>query len=109
MTIIKRDQVTPPALRKETVTVEPLGGDVVVRELTLTERLALRDDEADSNGGTKRMLQLVSFAVVDADGASLFTPAEWNAFGAQNGAIVNDLFGKAMTLSGFDGEANRKN
>ncbi len=31
MGLIKRDQVTPPTLRSETVTVEPLGGDVLVR------------------------------------------------------------------------------
>lgn len=109
MALIKRDQVTPPTLRTETVTVEPLGGDVIVRELTFTERLTLREvvDKDDQN--TNSMLRLLHLSVVDADGAHVFTPEQWNVFGGKHKAEAEKLFLKAVNVSGFDGEAAKKN
>lgn len=138
MTLIKRDQVAQPMLGQEVVSVEPLGGDVIVRELKLSERLYLREAklskttapvQADSGDATAEddtqaapapinaarqtgsddMLLLLSLAVVDADDQPVFTPEQWDAFGGKHGAVVNALFGKALTLSGYDDEANRKN
>ncbi|MEO8153563.1 MAG: hypothetical protein ABI605_10875 [Rhizobacter sp.] len=110
MTLIKREQVAQPALRKEAVTVEALGGDVVVRELLLSERLAMRARAQEAEGDdVQGMVRLLAYAVVDADGLPIFTQAQWDVFGAQHADAVNELFGKALTLSGYDGEAARKN
>lgn len=110
MALIKRDQVQEPALRSEAVTVEPFGGDVLVRELTLTQRLALKEAGSEEAGGnTKRMLHMLHLSVVDADGAHVFTAEQWDAFGAKHQAVVQELFVKAVSVSGFDGEKAKKN
>lgn len=41
MAVLKRAQVAAPTLPKETVAVDALGGEVIVRGLLLTERIAL--------------------------------------------------------------------
>ena len=109
MALIKRDQVTPPTLRTETVTVEPLGGDVIVRELTFTERQTLIQAFGKDKKSTNSTLLLLHLSVVDADGEPVFTAEQWDVFGGKHKAEADKLFIKAVDVSGFDGEAAKKN
>lgn len=109
MALIKRDQVAALVLRSEAVHVEPLGGDVLVRELTLTQRMALKEGLAQPGDDSKRMLQMLHLSVVDADGVPVFTAEQWDAFGARHQAAFNELFLKSVSVSGFDGEKAKKN
>lgn len=133
MAVVKRGAVSAPNLPKETVEVEAIGGDVVVRGLTLTEYLAIalrmedlarqaraRRSAAESDGAAPApavgvadigpiMPVLLAIAVVDADGLPLWSEAEWQAFGGKHAAQAMALFNVAFRLAGLDKGANAKN
>jgi len=104
MGLIQRADVRAPVLPKETVTVEALGGDVIVRGLLLAEKL-----ERNRLSGGHLVAHTLAHAVELGDGLPLYTAEEWAVFGAQNPAAALDLFKVAQRLSGDDPEANRKN
>lgn len=112
MALIKREAVSQQAdLQRETVPVPALGGDVVVTELGLDDRL---DFEKVLRDGAKRSLHalvphLLAAAVLDADDVPVFDVKQWRAWGARNRDAAIGLFNTAMRLSGFDGNENAKN
>lgn len=53
MPVVKRGEVAAPTLPKQTVEVEALGGEVVVRGLTLVERLAVTSRLATLSAAAK--------------------------------------------------------
>ena len=95
MAVIKRANVAPPVLPKETVEVEALGGEVVVQGLLLSDRqdleaymvaLARAGREAAEGGAAaqapgmaKVMPRLLHLSVLDADGERIYTEQEWQA------------------------------
>ena len=96
--------------------MESLGGDLIVRGLLLTERLAVHSKimaiqkEVAGKGGVNALLPvLLALCVTDADGLPLWTEDQWQVFGAkhQNEAIV--LFNTAWRLSGFNQAEEEKN
>jgi hypothetical protein len=131
--LLKRGEVPAPEdLKRQVVTVESLGGDVVVVEMDLGDRLefdrVLRGPDKDPNApddpnapaekprspraGVKVLLpHLLAVCVRDADDEPLFTAEQWRAFGAKkkNVAPCIELFNIAFRLSGFDEDENRKN
>lgn len=127
MAVITRASVAAPTLPKETVEVEALGGDVVVRGLLLTERMTLeqrivsaakaaREAAAASPGqpqndaGVNAALpMLLASCVLDADGKQLWTEAEWQIFGGRHPLQAVALFNVAWRLAGLDQAANVKN
>ena len=120
MAVIKRGEVPAPTLAKQTVDMPTLGGDVVVRGLLLTERLALvagmahtpADDDATPASRTALyavMPTLLAQAVVDADGLPLWTADEWQVFGSAHEAKAIELFNTAWRLSGFAQAEQAKN
>ena len=96
-------------LPKETVAVEELGGEVVVRGLLLSERLALYAGANDEGRVFAQIPALLAQTVVDADGAAIYDAAAWEAFGAQHMDAALRLFGVAKRLSGLDAESAAKN
>lgn len=100
-----------PVLRKETVDVHSLG-EVVVRMLKLSERLALGREvtaaSAASHSDDLFIPRLLAMAVAYQSGEPLFTVEEWDIFAAENQADAGVLADVAMRLGGF-GEAAAKN
>lgn len=98
---LKRGEIKPPRLPKEAVEVASLGGEVIVRALTLTERLAL-----GRNDGAREAIPVALLAqcVVDETGLPLFARDEWEAFGAAHIDDAMRLVAVAMRLSGLDGD-----
>lgn len=129
MAVVKRGNVAEPALPKETVEVEALGGDVVVRGLLLTERLDLEArivqlaranktarDAAQASGDETPaanvhvvMPQLLHMAVLDADGLQIWSAEQWQRFGGAHPGQAVALFNVAWRLAGFDRADNAKN
>lgn len=108
MALLKRGNVTGPTLRKETVPVPSLGGDVVVRGLMLSERLGLREKAQaakEAGGGDRFVAELLACSVVDADGHPLFTAEQWDIWAADHPAEFGALIDKSMELGGLDGAA----
>jgi len=127
MAVIKRGQVPAPTLPKETVEVEALGGDVVVRGLLLTERLDLEariaqqrlaaiqakaDGKVKDDGPTAGDLavpMLLARCVLDADSLELWSEEQWQAFGCRHQEQALQLFNVAWRLSGFKQDDAAKN
>jgi hypothetical protein len=117
MAVIKRQDVPDPVLPKETVEVEALGGEVVVRGLLLTEYLdlkasiaaAAKGSVADRSGVHAVLPVLLAITVLDADEQPVFTQQEWQVFGAKHASQAIALFNVAWELSGFNQAAAVKN
>lgn len=125
MAVIKRANVAPPVLPKETVEVEALGGEVVVQGLLLSDRqdleaymvaLARAGREAVEGGAgaqapgmAKVMPRLLHLSVLDADGERIYTEQEWQIFGGAHHGQAMALFLVAWRLSGFKQADNAKN
>lgn len=108
MAVLSRDSVFAPTLRRETVPVPSLNGDVIVRGLKLSERLRLRglaQDAAGSANPDRFVSELLAVAVVDADGNPFWSADEWDIWGSGQVADYGVLVDKALQLGGFDGAA----
>jgi hypothetical protein len=109
-------------LPSETVTVEPLGGDVLVcgfdmpqllRFMAAKRRLSEKlDGENQDQAEERAVAEVVPFAlhllVLADDGLPLYTEAQWRIWGARNGAAALELFAVAMRLSGNDKDTEKK-
>ena len=106
---LKKSEIKPPVLPKETHDVPELGGEVVVRGLLLSERLALFADAQADGGRFSHIARLLACVVIDAEGKPVFTADEWEQFGASNFEAVLRVFEIARRLSGLDAEVREKN
>lgn len=119
MAVIKRANVEAPTLPKETVDVAALDGEVVVRGLLLTERLAVEarivalrsaphvDGAAPD---VNAILPVVlAICVLDADDLPLWTEQQWQVFGIKHQGQALALFNVAWRLSGFAQAQDAKN
>src|SRR5574337_1282139 len=100
MALIKKSDVQRPVVREEIVPVSGLGGDVLVRGLLLSQRLEL-SLRTSGQVTFEQMPQLLELCILDADGESIYTAAEWELYGAKNFADTMLLWDKSMELSGM--------
>jgi hypothetical protein len=105
---LKRDQIKPPALPREAVMVEELGGEVIVRGLLLRERLALFAGASEGAAEYKHVCEVLAVSVLAGDDKPVYTADEWEAFGARHLAAAISLFSHVQRLSGLDIEASKK-
>lgn len=105
MAAIRRASLAAPTPPKEAVTVDSLGGEVIVRGLLLRDRLEL----ATTSDKFAAVSALLAATVVDADGEQLWTQGDWEAFGARHYDDALRLFVVAQRLSGLAGEEAEKN
>lgn len=106
--LVKRADVQKPTLPEEVVPLPELGGDVLVRGLGLSARLALQSDfECLSRFG--HMMALLEVSVLDGDSKPIFTAAEWEAWGSKHTAAAMKLWDIAWRLSDLDGKEAAKN
>jgi hypothetical protein len=122
-------------LKREIVSVPALRGDVIVTEMTLTDRLDLDqvlrgdfkaeaepgDPPSSPSGATpsaarspRRSVhamvpQLLARTVLGEGDEPLLSVDEWQTFGARNRSVAIQLANVAFRLNGFDGGANEKN
>jgi hypothetical protein len=123
MALLERDQVKSPVLRKQTVPVPALGGDVIVRGLLLSELLEKKhvnasaklpqEGETEERARARAGGQVVAFtlarAVTLGDDKPLYTEAEWEVFGAAHPGEVLDLFSVSESLNGRNKKEVAKN
>lgn len=106
---LKKSDIKAPVLPKEAVQVAELGGDVIVRGLLLSERLALFAGINEAGKAFAHIPRVLAATVHDADGLPVFSEAEWEAFGASSFEAALRLFAVARRLSGLDAEVTEKN
>jgi hypothetical protein len=92
---LDRSTVLRPVLRKEAVPVETLGGEVIVRQLTLTEMLTLGRDRPDDE-----VAQVLAWCCIDPQGKPLLDLEEWQAWGASCPGDAVRLYETAIRLTG---------
>ena len=123
MAFIKSDALAPPELATETVAVEALGGDVRVRSMSLSERLAMEQRlarmrrQAAADGGADGagaedigwlsiVPEVLALCVLDGDNRPVFSRARWEQFGGSQLPDCVRLFNIAWRLSGLGGESD---
>jgi len=119
---ITREQLAPVALPSEALDVPAIGGQVLVRGMSLPQVLAFTaarraanapaDGEteaqaADRASGTLVPLLLHTCVVLD-DGLPVYSQAEWAAFAVRHPQATLELWQAAIRLSGQDPEAEKK-
>lgn len=109
MAILKRSEITPPAVPTETVAVAALGGDVQVRGLLLGERLALFAEMQEPGSKHTQVSRLLALCVIDADGQPIMDETGWERFGASSFEATLELFAAVQRVSGLVAEAVEKN
>ena len=105
---VKRADIKRPVLPKEVVRVDSMGGEVIVRGLLFSERMALFAQAGEGAQVMAYVPRLLALTVLDADGKPIFSEDEWEIFGMGQEAEMLTLMGTALRLSGLQGEAVKK-
>jgi hypothetical protein len=90
-----------PTLPTELVDVASLGGAVIVRGLTLSQRMRIARVDAE-NG--LAMLDILSVSVLASDGEPVFSREDWDIWASLHIEDAVALAGIARRLSGLDME-----
>lgn len=99
MAVLSRGAVPEPVLRKQTVDVPALGGEVVLTALMLGQLLALgRKGAGDED--FQHICATLAIGVLADDGKPLWTAAQWEKWGGSHPAEALDLFRQIDALSG---------
>jgi hypothetical protein len=123
MELVKRADVPQVELRTERVTVEALGGDVLVRGRTLAHALRLAnlraravlpqdgetEDDAQARAGAEIGAATLALQVLDGDEQPLMPADKWGIWGASHGNDFERLYAACERVSGADEEAVAKN
>lgn len=108
MGVLNKADIPRPTRRSETFEVTELGGEIIVRQMTLqlyNESLIY----AARHNGAAPMATLLAACVVDVNYVPIMDEDEWEAWGALNSAAAYRLYQKIRDLSGLDLEAAAKN
>lgn len=104
--LLTRDQILGVSkLRQERVPVPEWGGDVIVRELTGTERDEYESSVVTVVGMTAKVnsnnmrARLVSMSCVDGEGKPLFTMADAEELGKKSAAALDRIVTVARRMS----------
>lgn len=109
MGFVKKEELPSFALEEEIVTVEQLGGDVIVRSPNLAERMQLSAANVGDLKPFAHMMRLLEVSVLDGDHKQLMTAAQWEVFGGIHREEALRLWDIAFRLADFDGERAAKN
>lgn len=120
--MVARSAAPAVELPRETVTVEPLGGDVLVQGMGMPELLRFfaaqrrfaqplageTKDQAAERANSELVPLALSMCVLADDGLPLYTDAQWRAWGARHAPAALGLFAVAMRLSGQGRDEEKK-
>lgn len=120
---LTRETATVPKLSSEEVPMPSLGGDVIVREMLLDEKLlntsmqtreripleGEADEDAKTRAGGSMVARILSWCVVQPNGEPLLSQREWREFGGAHLGEALAAFNVALRLSGFDLREVEKN
>lgn len=106
---LTREQLKLATLPKEAVEVAELGGEVIVRGMTLSDRLELFSGINETGKRFVQIPRLLARSVIDPKGNPLLSEEEWEAFGGMHLEASLKLFDVVRRMSGLDTEAVEKN
>jgi hypothetical protein len=110
--MLKREEIlSKTELKKETVTVEEWGGDVIVSEMSGTTRdgweQAVREKDASGRLVSPRA-KLIVFTVVDEKGNRIFKDDDIEAIGKLSSEALEKIIAVAMRLNGLGADEINK-
>lgn len=109
MSVLKKEDIARPVRRAETVAVPELGGEVIVRQMTLPLYREMLHYSLNHDGEVP-VGRVLADCVVDADQVPVFDEAEWDVWSTAHFTVVVTLYEKIERLSGLrDLEATAKN
>lgn len=105
--MINASKVKAPQLPREIHEFAPLGGQVVVRGITLSQRLELF---AKLQGGSQFRIipELLAVSVLDIGDQPVMTADQWDILGSTDAEEVTALYLKAKRLAGMEDAAEKK-
>lgn len=103
---INKNDVQRPVRRAETIHVEALAGEVIVRQVTLGPYLVC---VRRGVGGQLPMAAMLADCVVDANAEPIFSEAEWELWAPRNMAATWQIYEKVRELSNLDADTTEKN
>lgn len=121
MDLIKRADLPQVELRNERVTVESLGGDVLVRGRMLADTLRLAqlavalplegetDDAARARAGADRATAMLACQVLDADEQPLMGAKQWAIWGGSHPGEFQRLYVACERVAGGKKDIVEKN
>lgn len=98
MTVLTRGAVPEPMPPMETVAVDALGGEVIVKALLLSERLELQTNESPV---AKRVATVLGLCVLMADKQPMWSAEQWESWGAAHYEEAMRIFEVVHRLSGL--------
>lgn len=118
--LISRESIAPVVLPEEEVEVPEIGGTVLVRGMDMPRLgrfdaarrryVQPQDGETEQDAAERAALELIPLAlhlcVLAADGAPVYSPAEWAAFAVRHGERVAYLWRVVERLAGLDAPKN---
>lgn len=102
MAILSRDALLSPSLRRETVDVPELGGQVVIRELTVDEQQLIT---TSSRGDA---VAIAAKCVLEGCVEPKLEPADYDRLRQLSGSAVGRIAYHIMDLSGMTEEARNR-
>jgi len=99
---LDKSTIVRPVLRKQAVPVETLGGEVILRQLTLSEMLELGNDSRQGATREHEIARVLSWCAIDADGHPLLSIDEWLAWGASCLDDAFNLYKVVIALTGLE-------
>ena len=113
----KEALLKPSDLKRETVQVGPLGGEVILRELSVVERFRVLKrfditDEEDPAQAMRAVLAMVVVSLCNDDGSPMFSDDEVeegvNGLEQHSSAAVEELMTACQRLQGLDKDATER-
>lgn len=98
---LDKASIVRPVLRKEAVPADSLGGEVIMRQLTLSEMLELANQARDGADRESEIAQVLAWCAIDPDGKPLLCLDEWQAWGGAHLTEALNLYETAIRLTGI--------
>lgn len=110
--IDKAALLSPPPLKRHRVTIESMGGEIVLRELTVGERLErkklFKPEESDERALFLSVLCMVTSSLCNEDDSEMFEQSEWQqaaeAIMARSNAEAQELVEAWQKIQGLEDE-----
>lgn len=110
MALLKAEVPAPVLPETRVVQVPELGGEVILRPLMLSDRLALAAHaRVQTPKEFAHIAALLAYCVMDGNLEPLFTVDQWEAWGSKHMTAALTLWDEAYALSGLKPEEAKKN
>lgn len=104
--MINANDLKLPTLPREIHEFEPLGGQVVVRGITLTQRFELHERVGENK--FRIVPELLAMSVLDISDKPVMTAEQWDVLGSAEQAAVMRLYDIAKRLAGIGEDSSQK-